>query len=136
MTHSEQDPISQSKLPGKGQNERRPTMEPTQGDSRLSPKGKEVVCVDASFEPLIPKFLANRKKEVVLMQESLAGQDFETVRSIAHGAKGAGGSYGFDRVTEIAALIEQAAKAADASVISRELVTLASYLDRVDVLYE
>lgn len=97
---------------------------------------KETVIVDASFEPLMPKFMANRKKEVTAMQEALARQDFETVQKIAHGAKGAGGSYGFDRITEIAAAIEQAAKAADAVIIQWELPVLSSYLDRVEVVYE
>ena len=97
---------------------------------------KETVIIDASFEPLMPKFMANRKKEVAAMQEALAKQDFGTVQKIAHGAKGAGGSYGFDRITELATVIEQAAKAADAAIIQRELPMLSSYLDRVEVAYE
>jgi HPt (histidine-containing phosphotransfer) domain-containing protein len=97
---------------------------------------EELVHVDASFEPLVPKFLTNRKKEVVTMLGALTTQDFETVRTIAHGMKGAGGSYGFDRITEIAACIEQAAKAGDALTIKRDLPVLGSYLDRVKVVYE
>ena len=111
-------------------------MEQTQADTSATAAGKEVVSVDASFEPLIPKFLANRKREVTVMLDALAGQDFETVRKVSHGAKGAGGSYGFDRVTEIAAIIEQAAKGADAATIRQELAALASYLERVEVVYE
>ena len=106
-------------------------LNPTEGGQK-----KETVIVDASFEPLMQKFMANRKKEVTAMQEALARQDFETVQKIAHGAKGAGGSYGFDRVTEIAAAIEQAAKVADATIIQWELPVLSSYLERVEVVYE
>jgi HPt (histidine-containing phosphotransfer) domain-containing protein len=69
-------------------------------------KGEELVHIDPSFEPLVPKFLTNRKREVVRMHGALAAQDFETVRTVAHGMKGAGGSYGFDRITEIAAIVE------------------------------
>lgn len=97
---------------------------------------KEIVHVDSSFEPLMPKFMVNRRKEVATMQDAFAAQDFETVRKVAHGAKGAGGSYGFDRITEMAAAIEQAAKASDAAIIQRELPMLSSYLDRVEVVYE
>lgn len=96
----------------------------------------EIVTIDASFEPLVPKFVTNRKREVVTMQEALAAQDFETVRKVAHGMKGAGGSYGFDRISEMAAAIEQAAKAGDASTIGRDLPALGSYLDRVKVIYQ
>ncbi|MDH4302079.1 MAG: Hpt domain-containing protein [Nitrospira sp.] len=99
-------------------------------------EGEELVHVDASFEPLIPKFLTNRKKEVVTMREALTTQDFETVRKVAHGMKGAGGSYGFDRITDMAAVVEQAAKAGDASTIEGHLPQLGSYLDRIKVVYD
>ncbi len=97
---------------------------------------EELVHIDASFEPLVPKFLTNRKKEVVTMQEALAAQDFKTVRTVAHGMKGAGGSYGFDRITEIAAVVEQAAKTCDSSTIECHLPVLVFYLDRVKVVYD
>lgn len=96
----------------------------------------ELVHVDTSFEPLVPKFLTNRKKEVVTMHDALAAKDLETVRKVAHGMKGAGGSYGFDRISEMAAVIEQAAKNGDPVTIERDLPALGSYLDRVKVVYE
>lgn len=96
---------------------------------------EELVHIDPSFEPLIPKFLTNRKKEVMTMQAALAAQDLEMVRTAAHGMKGAGGSYGFDRISAMAAVIEQAAKAGDAATITRELPILSSYLNRVTVVY-
>jgi HPt (histidine-containing phosphotransfer) domain-containing protein len=99
-------------------------------------EGEELVHIEASFEPLVPRFLANRKKEVVTMQEALTAQDFETVRTVAHGMKGAGGSYGFDRITEIATVVEQAAKTGDSSTIECHLPVLGSYLDRVKVVYD
>ncbi|MDH4185487.1 MAG: Hpt domain-containing protein [Nitrospira sp.] len=97
---------------------------------------KEIVHVDESFEPLIPKFMTNRKKEVATMTEALAAQDFETVRKVSHGMKGAGGSYGFDLISEIAAVIEQAAKTSDASIIQEKLPFLAAYLERIEVVYD
>ncbi|MGE0469108.1 MAG: Hpt domain-containing protein [Nitrospira sp.] len=97
---------------------------------------KELVHVAASLEPLIPRFLSNRKNEVVRMREALTVQDFETVRTVAHGMKGAGGSYGFDRITEIAAAVEQAAKTGDALTIECHLPALSSYLAQVKVVYD
>lgn len=105
--------------------------QPTDDDA-----GTEIVTIDASFEPLIPRFMTNRKKEVVTMQEALAAKDFETVRKVAHGMKGAGGSYGFDRISEMAAAIEQAAKAGNSSSIEHDLSVLDSDLDRIKVVYE
>ncbi|MDH5194082.1 MAG: Hpt domain-containing protein [Nitrospira sp.] len=111
-------------------------MEHPQPQQAADDAGPEIVSVDASFEPLIPKFMSNRKKEVGVMQEALTAKDFETIRKVAHGMKGAGGSYGFDRVTDMATTIEQAAKAGDASTIARDLPALGFYLNRVTVRYE
>lgn len=95
-----------------------------------------IVHVEADFEPLLPKFMTNRKKEVVTMREALAQQDFETVRKVAHGMKGAGGSYGFDRVTAMAAVIEQAAKTETSPTIEAELAQLGHYLEQVQVVFD
>lgn len=111
-------------------------MNQAQSTPKAASHEKEIVHVDASFEPLIPKFLTNRKKEVVTMREALAQQDLETVRKVAHGMKGAGGSYGFDRVTEIAATIEQAAKAGTTVGLTETLDLLAVYLEQVQVVFD
>ncbi|MBX3348923.1 MAG: Hpt domain-containing protein [Nitrospira sp.] len=96
----------------------------------------ETVHIDASFEPLMPRFMANRKKEIMTMREALTGNDFETVRNVAHGMKGVGGSYGFDRITELAATIEQAAKSADATTITHQLHTLEGYVNDIRIAYD
>jgi HPt (histidine-containing phosphotransfer) domain-containing protein len=98
--------------------------------------GPVVVHVDAAFEPLLPKFMTNRKKEITAMREAVAQGDFETVRKVAHGMKGVSGSYGFPEMTTIAARLEQAAKTTDAGSICQDLSVLASYLDRVEVVYD
>ena len=95
-----------------------------------------VVHVESDFQTLLPKFMTNRKKEVVTMREAVAQQDVETVRKVAHGMKGAGGSYGFDRVTEMAAIIEQTAKTGVLVGIEAELDRLAIYLEQVHVVFD
>lgn len=94
------------------------------------------VHVESDFEALLPKFMTNRKKEIVTMREALERNDLEGIRKIAHGMKGAGGSYGFDRVTAMAATIEQAAKAGSAAPIASELDLLSTYLERVRVIFD
>lgn len=111
-------------------------MEQDQTNGNTVESMQEVVHVDASFEPLIPKFMANRKKEIATMQQALNAQDFSTIQNIGHGMKGAGGSYGFDRITEFGASLERAAKAADLDAIRQEISQLAAYLERVTVVYE
>ena len=98
--------------------------------------GPVVVHVDASFEPLVPKFMTNRKKEITTMTEAVAQGDFETVKKVAHGIKGVSGSYGFPEMTIVATRLEQAAKTADAGSIRNDLTALVSYLERVAVVYD
>ena len=98
--------------------------------------GPIVVFVNSAFEPLIPRFMANRNKEVATMTEAIAARDFDCIRQVAHGMKGVSGSYGFHGMTTIAGRVEQAAKVADEASIRRDLTTLASYLARVEIAYE
>jgi len=95
-----------------------------------------IVHIEADFEELLPKFMTNRKNEIVAMRDALALQDLDTIRKVAHGMKGAGGSYGFDHITAMAATIEQAAKAGSADPIAPELALLERYLDQVQVVFD
>ncbi len=110
-------------------------MEPTPSHHSTDGQGEECVSIDASFEVLIPKFMTNRKKDVNTLAEALTAHDLDTVQKVAHAMKGAGGSYGFDRITDMAASLEQAAKAGDVSTLEREIPMLRAYLDRVKVVY-
>jgi HPt (histidine-containing phosphotransfer) domain-containing protein len=95
-----------------------------------------IVRVDADLEDLVPEFLENRREDVQTMTGALTRQDFETIRRLGHSMKGAGGGYGFDAITDIGRAIEEAAKAGQTAEIKRRIDELASYLERVDVVYE
>lgn len=95
-----------------------------------------VVHVDAELEDLVPGFLENRKNDVKSLGEALEQGDYERVRVLGHTMRGSGGGYGFDAITEIGGVLEQAAKAKDAEEIRRRISELASYLERVEVTYE
>src|SRR5436190_936667 len=76
--------------------------------------GKGMIAVRANprFADLIPGFLLNRRQDVILMLNALDRGDFKTVGDLGHGMKGAGGSWGFQRITDIGAALEQAAESA------------------------
>jgi len=60
--------------------------------------------------------------------------DFETVESLGHGMKGAGGSYGFHGITDIGAALEQAGESADTDASRKWVGELSRYLDRVEII--
>lgn len=103
--------------------------------SALKQAEKIVVHVDPEIADLIPGFLANRREDKEKMAEALTQGDFETIRVLGHSMKGAGGSYGFDAITDIGKSLEQAAKDSDAEGIKRSLQELSAYLDRLEVVY-
>lgn len=101
-----------------------------------SADGKIIVLIDAGLEVLIPGFLENRRVDLRNMREALAAADYETIKMVGHGMKGTGGGYGFDEITSIGRVLEDAADRQDAEVIKRAVESLESYLDRVEIVYE
>ncbi len=92
------------------------------------------VFVDPDIADLVPDFLANRAKDVEILRAALEGGELDEVRRLGHNMKGTGRGYGFDRITEIGAAIEEAAKGGLSEVALREVAALADFLDRVKVV--
>jgi PAS domain S-box-containing protein len=99
---------------------------------------KEMILVhpNPKFADLIPGFLLNRRHDVIAMLGALDRGDFETVESLGHGMKGAGGSWGFQRITDVGAALEQAAKSIDADASRKWVSELSRYLDHVEIVYD
>jgi len=92
------------------------------------------VRVNPRFADLIPAFLQNRRHDVIAMLNALDRGDFETVQSLGHGMKGAGGSWGFQAITDIGAALEQAGEGADTDASRKWVGELSGYLDRVETV--
>jgi HPt (histidine-containing phosphotransfer) domain-containing protein len=93
-----------------------------------------VVRANPKLADLIPAFLQNRGQDVVAMLDALDRDDFKTVASLGHSMKGAGGSWGFNAITDIGAALEQAAESADKDASKKWVGELSTYLDRVRVV--
>src|SRR4030042_1573665 len=97
----------------------------------LKQEGKIIVRVDPDIADLIPGFLENRRKDIKTMGEAVIQGDFETIQTLGHSMKGAGGSYGFDAITDIGNSLEHAAMAKDSGGTKKSVQELAIYLARV-----
>jgi CheY-like chemotaxis protein/HPt (histidine-containing phosphotransfer) domain-containing protein len=101
--------------------------------------GREVAIVvhaDPKFADLVPGFLQNRRNDVRTILGALDRGDFETVERLGHGMKGAGGSWGFQGISDIGADLEQAALKVDADASRKWVGQLSLYLDRVEIVYQ
>ncbi len=92
-----------------------------------------LVKMPEGLEELVPSYLGTRKEEVPQMLQLLAASDFERLRILSHNLKGSGSAYGFPELTEIGAALERSARKADASTMTRQLDSLAEYLERVEL---
>ena len=70
-----------------------------------------IVSVDEGLSDLIPGFLAHKRSDVGAILDATAQHDYAQVSRIAHRIKGEGGSYGFDKMTELGRSLEDAATA-------------------------
>jgi PAS domain S-box-containing protein len=102
--------------------------------SAVDPASPVLVRADPRFADLVPGFLLNRRQDVIAMRGALERGDFETVRTLGHGMKGAGASYGFQAITDMGDALEQAAAGTDANASRKWVGELSSYLDRVEVV--
>lgn len=100
------------------------------------PGERIIVHVDADLEDLIPGFLENRRKDIASMREALGRGDYQTIQILGHSMKGSGGGYGFSRISEIGHSLDQAATERDSDGIRKWVSELATYLERVEVVYQ
>ena len=99
------------------------------------PEGNVVVHVSVELEALIPKFLANRRGNVHTIFSALEAREYESIRVIGHNMKGVGSSYGFDRISVLGVAIENAAVTEKPHEITKLVLELSDYLDRVEVIF-
>jgi HPt (histidine-containing phosphotransfer) domain-containing protein len=97
---------------------------------------KIVVNIDPDLEDLIPGFLSNRAEDIVKLKSALANGNSDDLRSIGHSLKGVGGGYGFQKITEIGAEIENCAKENNLQPIEDLIDILEDYLGRVEIIYQ
>ncbi len=95
---------------------------------------KIFIKADPDLIDLIPGYLDKRRDDIGAIKNLLADGNFEEIRVLAHRMKGSGGSYGFDRITEIGAAMEIAAKDQAKDRISQELEQLSEYLSKVEIV--
>ena len=82
---------------------------------------------------MISRFLFRCRANVATMQTGLDQVDFGPVTSLGHQLSGAGSMFGFERLTEIGAGLEQAGSNADAATSRRWLATMVKCLDDIEI---
>ena len=81
---------------------------------------------DEILAELLPGFCGGLIGKIAELRRGVAGNDVETLARVAHGLAGAGGSYGFQPITESGRRLEQAARVGEGHLDERaaELIAL------------
>jgi PAS domain S-box-containing protein len=86
------------------------------------------------IEGLVPKYLENVRRGIHEILAVGDAKDYNIARRLGHQFKGSGAGYGFPEITRTGAAVELAAKASDPDEIRNQILALASYLDRVEIV--
>ena len=97
---------------------------------------KITVRIDRDLEEIAPGYLENRRKDLLLLPQALERQDYDGLKVLGHRMKGSGAGYGFDGITDIGRSVEDAAKKQNPEGVKSAIAELATYLERVVVVYE
>ena len=94
-----------------------------------------IIEVDSDLADLMPKFLANRQRDLLQIEEAIDRADNAALRIIGHNMKGVGGGYGFIEITEMGKRLEAAAKTGDQALLRKQLNEYKEYLSNLEVRY-
>jgi two-component system sensor histidine kinase/response regulator len=100
------------------------------------PRPFEPMPIEAppGLEDIVPRYLANRRKEVPEMLGLLAASDFSRLASLSHNLKGTGRGYGFAELTRFGAALEHLAQQKNSIALRAQMNELGDYLDKVQLV--
>ncbi|MEK2643944.1 Hpt domain-containing protein [Bdellovibrio sp. BCCA] len=96
---------------------------------------KVKVEIDADLQDLIPQFVENRKKDIESLEQLVEKNDLVAIAQLAHKIKGAAAGYGFNELSNLAAQMEKAAKANDATPLKDLVKQMRIHFLNVEIHY-
>ena len=96
--------------------------------------GKILVTPPEGVKGFVPDYLASVRREMGEILTGLDLNDCKIAHRLGHQFKGSGEGYGFPEITLTGAAVESAALAANEDEIRRQILALAAFLDRVEIV--
>jgi len=98
--------------------------------------GKIRIHIDRDLQDLIPDYLKNRGKDLLVYQQALEKNNFDAIAILGHSMKGSGGGYGFNDLSSIGRAIEKAAINRDKESVRQSITAFKNFLNRLEVVYD
>jgi PAS domain S-box-containing protein len=96
--------------------------------------GKIRIAPPREIQDSVPGFLATVRREMSDVLTGIDSKDCTVARRVGYQFKESGEGYGFPEITRIGAAVERAAATADEAEIRSQILSLATYLDRVELV--
>lgn len=84
--------------------------------------------IDPIARQMLPGFLKNRQADIQTLQALQTDGNWQEIRRIGHNMKGAGGAFGVPQISDIGAVIEEAALTEDNASLTRKLSELSEFI--------
>jgi len=95
--------------------------------------GKIRITPPEGIEGLVPNYLANVRRDMDAILAAVDSRDCMVARRLGHQFKGSGEGYGIPEITRAGAALELAALATNENEIRSQILSLATYLDRIEI---
>jgi len=96
--------------------------------------GTILITPPEGIEALVPNYLASVRHDMNSIIAGVDAKDCNVAGRLGHQLKGTGQGYGFPEITRTGAAVESAAKSANEGEIRKQILALAAYLDRVEIV--
>lgn len=97
---------------------------------------KYPVRIDKDLQDLVPHYLESRREELPGLFALHSSGDMQALAKAGHRLAGAGGGFGFDRITELGRELETLALAGDRPGTLARLEGLKEYIANLEISYE
>jgi HPt (histidine-containing phosphotransfer) domain-containing protein len=102
-----------------------------------NPQSEKIrVHIDPDLQDLIPGYLENRGKDLLVFQQALEKGNFDAIAVLGHSMKGSGGGYGLNGLSSIGQAIENAAKNRDKESVRKSIINLTDFLKKLEIVYD
>ena len=94
-----------------------------------------LVEIESWLAGLVPRFLANRARDLERLEEAFAAGDLSTLKSIGHMVRGSAAGYGFLDLSDAGARLEAIAETAGPAELRQAIDVIAHHVKGVEVVY-
>lgn len=96
---------------------------------------KIIISVDPDLADLVPGYFENRKLELQSLKHFFEQQKWMEIQMIGHKLKGNAASYGFEKLTDLGASLEESAKIKNQELTQQLILQIETYLTSVELKF-